>query len=369
MILTGVRELPSICLLTPLPKVFKRALFRTLKRAGILSLIRNSAWRTARLPILCYHGIAIDDEDGWDPALYMSQHAFEDRMRRLKEGGYNVIPLREGVRRLYEGSLAPRTVVITFDDGNHDFYARALPVLHQYGFPATVYLTTFYCDFNRPVFSVYCSYLLWKAGAKAASGAEILGVRMPLDFASAQGRAAVLDAINRRAHEQAWTAEDKDKIARELESRLEADGETIRRKRILHLMTPAEVSECAAAGVDIELHTHRHRTPGDSALFIREVRDNRNRIEEITRSRPVHFCYPSGVYRPEFLPWLRSEGVESATTCESGLAARTSDPLLLPRIVDTGSLNDIEFEACLSGAAESVRWAGALGREKAPHVI
>ena len=291
----------------------------------------------------------------------MPQHTFEGRMRFLKEAGYNVVRLREGLRRLYEGSLAPRTVVITFDDGNHDFHARALPVLRRYGFPATVYLTTFYCDFNRPVFAVFCSYLLWKAGANAARGAALVGVHTPLDFASAEGRLAVLDAINRRACEQGWTAQDKDGIARDLEMRLGADGETIRRKRILHLMTPAEVSECAAAGVDIELHTHRHRTPDDSNLFIQEIRDNRNSIQEITRGHPVHFCYPSGVYRSEFLPWLRSEGVESATTCESGLAARTSDPLLLPRIVDTTSLDELEFEACVSGAAEGFRWAGVLG--------
>ena len=347
--------------MSSLRKACKRALFSTLKRVGIVSLIRNSAWRSARLPILCYHGIAIDDEDQWDPSLYMPQHTFEGRMRFLKEGGYNVVPLREGLRRLYKGSLAPRTVVITFDDGNHDFHARALPVLRRYGFPATVYLTTFYCDFNRPVFAVFCSYLLWKAGANAARGAELVGVHTPLDFASAEGRLAVLDAINKCALKQGWTAQDKDGIAGELESRLEVDGEAIRRKRILHLMTPPEVSECAAAGVDIELHTHRHRTPDDSNLFIREIRDNRNSIEEITHGHPVHFCYPSGVYRSEFLPWLRSEGVESATTCENGLAARTSDPLLLPRIVDTTSLDELEFEACVSGAAEGFRWAGVLG--------
>src|SRR5665213_2942796 len=125
--------------LSPLLKFGKRALFTTLKGTGILSVVRNSAWRAARLPILCYHGIAIDDEDRWDPSLYMSQSTFEGRMRLLKEGGYNVVTLREGIRRLYEGSLAPRTVVITFDDGNHDFYALALPVLRRSGFPATVY--------------------------------------------------------------------------------------------------------------------------------------------------------------------------------------------------------------------------------------
>jgi peptidoglycan/xylan/chitin deacetylase (PgdA/CDA1 family) len=343
-------------ILSSLPKLGKRAALGILKGAGALRSIRNSAWRTARLPILYYHGIAMDDEDQWDPSLFMSLRAFEGRMKLLKEGGYNVLNLREGVRRLCEGSLEPRTVVITFDDGLHDFHAQALSVLLRFGFPATVYLTTFYCDFNRPVFPVFCSYLLWKAGAKAALGAELVGVQEPLDFASEAGRAAVLAAINSRALELKWTAAEKDEVALDLAHKLDVDFETIRAKRILHLMTPSEVSQCAAAGIDIELHTHRHRTPADESLFIREIRDNRDRVRQITGRNPVHFCYPSGVYSREFLPWLRAEGVETATTCENGLAEMTSDPLLLPRVVDTSNLSDLEFEACVSGAVDRLGW-------------
>ena len=135
-------------------KFCKRGAFRTLKGAGAMALLQRTAHpRTRRLPILCYHGIAVDDEDRWDPALFMSQSTFERRMRLLREGRYHVVTLTEGLRRLREGRLAPRSVAITFDDGNHDFFTRALPVLKRYGLPATVYLTSF-CDFRAPVFSV-----------------------------------------------------------------------------------------------------------------------------------------------------------------------------------------------------------------------
>ena len=346
--------------LSSLRNGFKRALFIGLKRTGISNLVRNSAWRTARLPILCYHGIALEDEDQWDPTLYISPERFETRMRKLSEGGYKVISLREGVRQLYAGSLSPRSVTITFDDGNHDFYVRALPVLRRYGFRATVYLTTFYSDFNRPVFAVFCSWLLWKADATlSANAAEMVGLRPPLNFSSPEGRGIVLDGINRYAADRKWTASEKDDIIDMLAGCLGLDIESMRRRRILHLMTPSEVAQCAADGIEIELHTHRHRTPDDKALFVREVRENRERIEEMTGIRPVNFCYPSGVYRAEFLPWLREEEVQSATTCEFGLAARTSDPLLLPRIVDTSNLDEAEFEAWLSGSAAAAR--SALG--------
>src|SRR6185436_11655546 len=99
-------------------------------------------------------------------------------------------------------------------------------------------------------------------------------------------------------------------------------------------MSAREISELASQGVDIQLHTHRHRTPRERELFLREIEDNRKSIRNFTGKAASHFCYPSGDYDPAFLPWLKEAGVVSATTCETGLASRQCDPLLLPRMLD-----------------------------------
>src|SRR4029453_15529769 len=97
-----------------------------------------------------------------------------------------------------------------------------------------------------------------------------------------------------------------------------------------HLMKRSEVAELSEDGVDFQLHTHRHRTPRDRDLYVKEILDNRARIEEMTESRPSPFCYPSGIYQREFLPWLKDVQVTTATTCDPGMASRRSNPLLLP---------------------------------------
>ena len=74
--------------------------------------------------------------------------------------------------------------------------------------------------------------------------------------------------------------------------------------------------------MDVQLHTHRHRTPLDEGLFTREIRENRQRLIASTGNVPIHFCYPSGRYREEFLPWLKAEQIVSATTCDYGMATR-----------------------------------------------
>jgi peptidoglycan/xylan/chitin deacetylase (PgdA/CDA1 family) len=129
------------------------------------------------------------------------------------------------------------------------------------------------------------------------------------------------------------------------------DYSAFKASRMLAPMRPQDVTAMARAGVDFQLHTHRHRTPPEPDLFVDEIRENRWRIEAMTGVRPTHFCYPSGVYRQSYFALLETEGVNSATTTEPGLAAPSDARLLLPRFVDMQTVPDAEFEAWLTGLA------------------
>jgi len=146
-------------------------------------------------------------------------------------------------------------------------------------------------------------------------------------------------------------AKPRHQIAQAVSDVIGGDYAALTRRRLLTIMRPADVTRLAAEGLDIQLHTHLHRTPRDREAFDDEIARNRRRITELTGRVPEHFCYPSGLYEPEFLPWLAEAGVVSATTCDPGIASRSSEPLLLPRLVDHEGLSSIEFEAWLTGAA------------------
>jgi peptidoglycan/xylan/chitin deacetylase (PgdA/CDA1 family) len=335
----------------PLTVIAKRRVLGASSRIGLLSGIRDSRWRQRRLMILCYHSISIDDEHQWSGMYSMSPEMLESRLRMLRDGKYNVLMLDEALRRLYEGTLPPRSVALTFDDGMYDFYSRAHPLLEKFDFPATVYLTTYYSDYNKPIFGLFCSYVLWRARGRkpTVDVRELLGREGQWNLASDAGRARahreILDYVGR----EQMRLPERIAFAERLADFLGDDYKALRVKRILTVMTNEEAAEMTRKGVDVQLHTHRHRTPHDETLFTREITENRARIDAFRDSTARHFCYPSGIYRPEFLPWLKEAGVVSATTCDPGLASPRSTPLLLPRLVDTSYLSALDVEGWLTG--------------------
>jgi peptidoglycan/xylan/chitin deacetylase (PgdA/CDA1 family) len=320
-----------------------------LKSCGTFQLVQGSGWRRQRLLILCFHGISLDDEHEWRPYLYIRPQQLERRIEILQRGKYAILPLAEALERLYRKDLPERSVALTFDDGGYDFYSQAYPRLKQAGVPVTVYLTTYYNALELPIFSLICSYMMWKTRGRSALDLREFGMKEIVILESAEARQRALDQIVAWAEAQDITGSQKNEIAARVAQKLGIDYQQLFGKRILQLMNRREVQELAGAGVDFQLHTHRHRTPLKEELFRAELAENKKRIAGITGSTPRHFCYPSGAYRPEFLPWLRSENIASAMTCDTGIATPENDPLLLPRLVDTSGRSDLEFESWVNG--------------------
>jgi peptidoglycan/xylan/chitin deacetylase (PgdA/CDA1 family) len=291
------------------------------------------------------------DEHGSHPEMFMLPSTFERRMDMLKQVGCNVLGLTEALSRLRAGSLPPRSVALTFDDGWADFHKEAFPILRKHGFPATVYLTTYYCLFSRPIFRFALGYMFWKRQGTVIQSDGREWLPGELDLRTPESRAALLRQIDAHAQQKNLSGKEKDELASQMAALVEFDYQAFLGERLMQLMNPAEVTEVSNGGIDIQLHTHRHRTPLDRARFIAEIEENRRVINDLAGSDAAHFCYPSGAVRPDFVSWLQDAGVRSATTCNHGFSSRETNLLLLPRLLDQCGISDNEFEAWITGFA------------------
>ena len=326
----------------------KLVTLRVGRSMGIFDALRRSRWRKNQLLILAYHGVSQADEHLWNPELFVTPECFTKRMQTLRDYGCHVLSLSEGLQRLWSKTLPSCSVVLTFDDGGSDFYSRAFPILREFGWPATVYLASYYSSYNRPVFDVMCSYLLWKARDRVFDSRGLLNNGTSFNLSDSEVRNAAVRAIRVFARQSEFSAKQKDDLLNSVAERLRVDYETILSQRLLHLLSPKELAELCKDGVDIQLHTHRHHAPKTRESFLAEIEENRNFIVKFTKL-PRHFAYPHGFYQQCYESWLSSSSVASATTCEPGLATKDCNPYRLPRLVDTSALGLLELEGWVSG--------------------
>jgi peptidoglycan/xylan/chitin deacetylase (PgdA/CDA1 family) len=333
-------------------KTLKMGALSIARNAGIMTAARGSAWRRRRLLILGYHGVSTADEHLWDGELYMPPQTLRSRFAALRDGGYHVLQLDDALRRMNAGTLPPHAVALTFDDGAVDFLTEAVPLLREFGFPATVYLTTYYCLFRRPVFPTMLRYLLWKGRSRVLDMEGLAAESGTSPLETPEQRRAAFHRISARCHARNASGGEKDDVLAECAKRLGIDYTALIEQRRLQLMNPEEVANLPRDLVDVQLHTHRHQVPVDRLLFEREIIENRQLISEMTGRPPgVHFCYPSGVTNSVFFSWLQELGVASATTGFVGLASPSSNPFMMPRLIDTTLVSEPEFEGWLSGVS------------------
>jgi peptidoglycan/xylan/chitin deacetylase (PgdA/CDA1 family) len=108
--------------------------------------------RQARVPILMYHHI--DTVPPGSGALItdlsVSPEKFGTQLRYLSQEGYESITLDDLALHLTVGKpLPPKPIILTFDDGYHDAYAHAFPLLQRYGFVGTFFLISAPIDANN----------------------------------------------------------------------------------------------------------------------------------------------------------------------------------------------------------------------------
>jgi len=113
---------------------------------------RKRAWRpyTGPVPILEYHVLGRPRTEVAYPELYVPRASFSKQMDWLDRQGYEAVTLETVEQAWYRGgTLPPKPVVVSFDDGYRPQYTFALPTLREHGWPGLLNLKAEGSDLYR----------------------------------------------------------------------------------------------------------------------------------------------------------------------------------------------------------------------------
>ena len=109
----------------------------------------RDGWRPWKgpVPILMYHPIQEPVEGNPYPDLFLTKEDFADQVRWLEETGYQAVTLEEVLNSWFEnGTLPPKPVVLSFDDGYQSQYENAFPLMQRLGWPGVLNLKALESD-------------------------------------------------------------------------------------------------------------------------------------------------------------------------------------------------------------------------------
>lgn len=289
---------------------------------------------TAALSILIYHRVLARPDPLFpgevDAALF-------ERQLRLVKRFYAPLPLAEAVRRLQDGSLAPRAACITFDDGYADNARVALPLLQRHGLHATFFIATDYLDGGQMWNDTVIEAVRQAPGPQLDLREHGLGC---LPVASLAQRQAAIAALLGQLKYLPFAQ--RQQLA--LQIRRQA-GATAGPPAML---STAQLRHMQAAGMGLGAHTASHpilSTLPDHAAQ-RDIADGKRQLESVIQAPVTLFAYPNGKagrdYGAPHVAMVRSLGFQAAVATDWGVARPGADLdlLQLPRFTpwDRGRL-------------------------------
>ena len=242
--------------------------------------------------VLAYHRIAQLEPDSF--GLCTSAPTFRAHLAYLEDTCV-VLPLPELVHRARTGTLPPRAVALTFDDGYLDALETAAPMLAANQLPATFFVQTdrleqphedWHDEIERILLDDDCPDWL---PLEAPTGATVLDLRTPV------ARRAALA----RVHATLMPASAADRTVILGHLRASRTPGTLVPRPNRRLLLAAEVQALAAMpGVEIGSHSEHHLLLPlhPAAIQLAELRNAKSTLEALLGRSIVSLAYPYGAH-------------------------------------------------------------------------
>lgn len=297
------------------------------------------------LSILIYHRV-LDEPDFMRPGE-PDVLRFSMQMEILARY-FNPIGMADALARLEEGTLPPRAVCVSFDDGYADNFHNALPILSRWQVPATVFIATGFLNGGR----------MWNDTIIEAF--RRIESKM-LDLSALElGQYSLASASERRLSAVRLLQEIKHLAP---EKRLELADQIGRRAGELPndlMLTTKELRDLSDSGVEIGGHTQHHPILASLSLDAAksEILAGKNELEALLQKPVRYFAYPNGRPMQDFLPehrdCLEGLGFEAALTTQKGVAVSETDRYMIPRFTPWDR-NPLKFAARMLANARDYR--------------
>jgi len=335
---------------------------------GRLSCLTRSIMSPGEPLVLMYHRVTDLEHDPWNIAV--SPENFRQQMRILSQTR-KVVPLSTLVRETERGR-GKGMIAITFDDGYIDVYEKALPILHEFGCPATVFMVPGMLDRRHGFW--------WDELTRIVFATPKLPVEFQFpdslavdDFtwshkdgdADDRTRRSLYYALWRRLHDMEPGRRDEG-----LASIADWAGVGLYDDPSDRAMSSTQAARMASMDL-IEIGAHTMTHPSLPTLSrdaqLQEMKASKRACEEIVGSRVERFAYPFGDYNADAIAAAREAGFAAAFTTKAGTMSMERSSLLFPRM-NIGNYAPERFRFALAvnfavpdalplSVAERLRWA------------
>ena len=211
------------------------------------------------LNILCFHGFSFHREHEFRPKLFMTPETFARRLAYLQKHQFKVLTLDEALVRLGRGDSCIKDTVITIDDGFFSVLKLAGPALKEYGYPATLYVTSYYSKHPNPVYRLVVQYVFWKTVVPEIEWSALIPGMSNASGALAGTKVSIDDALCEWLIGYGESELDEDgrmTLLSKLGKALDVSLEKLSTSRWFSLLTAGEIRELASYGVDAVSYTH-----------------------------------------------------------------------------------------------------------------
>jgi peptidoglycan/xylan/chitin deacetylase (PgdA/CDA1 family) len=281
--------------------------------------------------ILTYHGV-IQSHALFRVPQHISLDLFNQHIEYLSNN-FHCISLVELLSNIKQNKINSKSVVITFDDGFHNNYSNAFPILKRYNVPATIFAATGFIGSPTLIWPETLALILAHSDKQHT---VIKNQRYLLD--SEEGKSVAYRALT--ASFKNLTADEIDQTIALLLNEHNMTRESIYQSPYyddLRMLNWPEIKELSDSGlVAIGSHTAEHRRL--SRLQDKEAES------EITQSKRLleqnigtidFFAYPyggnPGDYTDHHVSMVKDAGYLAAVSCAQGCVSTTSDCYQLPR--------------------------------------